>query len=84
MLNDKIEELDRKKLQLEKELYSLDQKEIGASGMRDNLIYLSGQLANVDGIFAGGTFEEIHALCQALVKQITFDKNGGIEVEYYI
>lgn len=83
-LNEKIGEFDQKKTELEKELYALDQEETGASSIADNARYISQQLDNIDGIFAGGTFEEIHALCQALIKRILFDKEGGIDVEYWI
>lgn len=83
-LNEKIDELDRRKTALELELYELDQEETGISHLQDNIKYLAGSLEHIDEIFAHGSFDEIRSLAKALIQKIIFDKNGTIEIQYFL
>lgn len=81
-INQKLEELDRHRADLEKQIADMDQADTDPAAALAQ--YLAGILDRVDEIIEGGEFDAKKSLAHSLIRKISFDKEGEIEVEYWI
>ena len=82
--NEKIVELDSRKSEINARISAID---AGQSSDREEielLKHLSSMLDDIPNSLKNGTFDEIKDTCHLLVKKITFQKNGDIDIEYTV
>ena len=83
-VNEKIIELDARKSDILARIFEIDSEQ--SSDYQENALMqqLSSILNDIPTILHNGTFEEIRDMCHLLVKKITFQSNGDIDIEYTV
>lgn len=78
-LNERIEELDKQKIKLNKQIHDYELKEYETNGRLNGLT-----IEDIDRILSTKEFGELKNLCNIVIKSITISPDKQICVEYYI
>ena len=82
--NEKIVELDARKSDIVARISAIDSSQSSDREEISLLQQLASLLHDIPDVLMNGTFDEIRDMCHLLVKKITFQQNGEIDIEYTV
>lgn len=83
-VNERIVELDSNKSMITARISEIDSGQTSNQKELSSLQQLESVLNDIPDILTNGTFDEIKNLCHILVKKISFDDVGNIDIEYTV